>query len=93
MISARLIRKNRQFDEKSFRSARRRLIEETVRKNGYPTSGAEIAILRKQIRAILDALKSAGVDAELPEFAEYNRSIEANKSDIDSELNSEKGEV
>ena len=93
MISTRLIKKNRPFDEKSFQSARRRLIEDTVKQNGYPTNGSEIAILRKQMRAILDALKSSGIDAELPEFAEYNRSIETNKSAIDSELNTEKGEV
>ena len=93
MISARLIKKNRQFDEKSFQSARRRLIEDKVKGNGYPTSGSEIAILRKQMRSILDALRSAGINAELPEFAEYNRSVETNKSDIDSELNTEKGDA
>lgn len=92
MISARLIKKNRPFDERSFQKARRQLIEESIQKKQYPTNGSEIAILRKQLRAILDSLREHGIQAEIPEFAQYYQQIEECKSKIDDDLEERKGE-
>lgn len=82
-----LIKKNREYDESAFQRARRQLIEESVNNpRGYPTVGAETAILRKQINAILEALFENGIDAGTEEFQVYNKFVEEQKAQIDKAL-------
>jgi hypothetical protein len=88
----RLIKKNRNHDEKSFQFARISLIEASIRKGdkSYPTNGSEIAVLRKQIYKILQVLKENGLDAEISDFIEHYKFVENKKNEIDKML--EKGD-
>ena len=86
-----LIKKNREHDEAAFQRARRQLIEESVNNPlAYPTAGAETAILRKQMNAILEVLSANGIDAETEEFQVYNQFVEERKSQIDEALDNQK---
>lgn len=86
MRYARLIAKNQKFDSAAFKAARRELIEKDIKSDGFPTAGAEISILRKQIASILKALSDNRINAEILEFSEYNRMIESLIDNIDSAL-------
>lgn len=82
-----LIKKNREHDEAAFQRARRQLIEESINNpRAYPTVGAETAILRKQMNAILGVLSQNGIDAETEEFQAYNQFVENQKMQIDKAL-------
>ena len=84
----RLVKKNRECDEYAFQRARRKLIEDSVNNpSGYPTTGSETAIIRKQIKDILQALKENGIEAETEEFRAYNQFVEENKTQIDKAIN------
>lgn len=85
----RLAEKNREANPVAFDRMRCGFIENELRstqdENGsplYPTENTEIAILRKQISAILEALKANGINAEITEFALWNQTAEEVKESI-----------
>ncbi len=57
-------------------------VEKKLRKNGYPTEAYELAILRKQISVILDALKESGIDVRTDEFRMLDSDAESAKREI-----------
>jgi hypothetical protein len=89
MSLLRLAKKNRDADPKAFENARRELIESTIKNGQCPTNGAELAVIRKQIRNILIELEKIGVHAEIPAFQEYDQFVSNTKRDIDSFLGEE----
>lgn len=61
-------------------------VSNELRRNGYPTESAELAILRKQIASLLEALSSEGIDASLPEFERLYADAEAAKENARKKL-------
>lgn len=84
MSLLRLAKKNRSADPESFERARRELIESAIKTDGKcPTSGAELAIIRKQIKRILSDLEQLGIHSELPEFKKHDQFVTTTKDSID----------
>ena len=54
-------------------------VSNELRRNGYPNESAELAILRKQLSSLLEALAREGINAALPEFERLCADAEAAK--------------
>lgn len=93
-VNIRLLKRIKTKDPEFYESTRCKMIEEEIAAkvdpNGIPlykTSGAEPAILRKQLVKILTALEESGVDAWTEEFKELNKNAELAKTTIKDFLN------
>lgn len=78
----RLADKLKEANPNAFDRMRCCFIENEIRASGYKDENAELAILRKQIAQILDVLKTNGIDATHPEFADLNDVAESAKVKI-----------
>ena len=88
-----LAQKNRIDHPNEFEKLRSKMIEDRIRlhadKSGvreYPSENAELAILRKQILKIVEALKENGITAETEEFSKLNQTIFEIKTYVDQIL-------
>lgn len=83
----RLADKLKETNPNAFDKIRCGMIENEIRASGYPSENAELAILRKQIKHILDVLSQNGINASLPEFLALNDAAETAKKTIKDLVN------